>query len=259
MSLTNKEALANKEALVLDIETPRRLQPEDFIHLETVFNLLPNVILYVKDHSRRWVTCNRAALSLLRKQHQSEVFGAREEDFFPKAVAESIKKDDLRILEYGELIVERVELVANEHGQLVWAKTSKLPIKNITGHILGLVGLTQLLEANAELPLRFEKFRSVIEKIESSLETPFSVAELASSANMSESHFRRSFKQCFGLAPQEFVVQQRLRRAAKLLTETDRTIALIALDCGFGDQSHFSRQFRRFFGYPPRSYRLYWR
>lgn len=248
-----------QNGLVVELDHPRRLQPEDFLHLETVFNLLPKVILYVKDHTRRWVTCNRAALSLLRKQHQNEVLGAREEDFFPQAVAEAIKVDDLQILEHGAQIIDRVELIANQHGQLVWVKTSKLPIRNSAGDILGLVGLTQLLEVDSELPARFEKFRGVIDKIESSLDDPPSVADLASSANMSESHFRRSFKQRFGVAPQEFVVQQRLRRAATMLTETDRSIALIALDCGFGDQSHFSRQFRRFFGYPPRSYRLHWR
>jgi len=250
---------ADQKGLVVQLDQSRRLQPEDFLHLETVFNLLPKVILYVKDHTRRWVTCNRAALSLLRKQHQYEVLGAREEDFFSQAVAEAIKVDDLRILDHGEHIIDRVELIANQHGQLVWVKTSKLPIRNPGGDILGLVGLTQLLEVDSELPARFEKFRSVIDKIESSLDDPPSVAELASSAHMSESHFRRSFKQCFGIAPQEFVVQQRLRRAATMLTETDRSIALIAFECGFGDQSHFSRQFRRFFGHPPRSYRLHWR
>ena len=249
----------NPAGLVLDVDASGRLQPEDFVHLETVFNLLPKVILYVKDHSRRWVTCNRAALSLLRKQHQNEVLGAREEDFFPQAVAEAIKQDDLRILDQGELIIDRVELIANEHGQLVWVKTSKLPIRNLDGNVVGLVGLTQMLEVNSELPHRFEKFRSVIDRIDNALDNPPSVAELASTANLSESHFRRIFKQCFGVAPQEFVVQQRLRRAATMLTETDQSIAQIALECGFGDQSHFSRQFRRFFGYPPRSYRLHWR
>ncbi|EAR51917.1 transcriptional regulator, AraC family protein [Oceanicola granulosus HTCC2516] len=245
--------------LVVERDRSHRLQAEDFVQLETVFNLLPKVILYIKDNSRRWVTCNRAALTLLRKRSHAEIVGAREEDFFPEAVAQAIKEDDLRILGHGERIVDRVELIANEHGQLVWASTSKLPIQNGAGDVLGLVGLTQLLDVNTELPPRFEKFRDVIRKIEAALETPPTVPELAAMANMSESHFRRSFKQVFGVAPQEFILQQRLRQAATLLTRTNRSIAQVALTCGFGDQSHFSRQFRRFFGESPRSYRLHWR
>lgn len=245
--------------IVVDKASKHRLQKEDFVQLETIFSLLPNVIFYVKDHTRRWVTCNKAALSLLRREDLSEIIGAREEDFFPEAVALAIKEDDLRILQQGECIVDRVELISNEHGELVWAKTSKLPIQNPACDVLGLVGITQLLEINTELPPRFEKFRSVVKMIDSALESIPAISELAVTANMSESHFRRSFKQCFGIAPQEFILQQRLRNAAKLLTQTDLSIAKVALDCGFGDQSHFSRQFGRFFGETPRNYRLHWR
>lgn len=236
-----------------------RLNVGCFDQFTKIFNYLPNVIFYVKDHKRRWVTCNHAALKLLRRDDLSEIIGAREEDFFPEAVAAAIKKDDLRILKSGEVIVDVVELISNEHGELVWVKTTKLPVKNTTGAILGLLGITQLLEVNTELPPRFEKFRAVVKMIDSCLDSLPSVSELAVTANMSESHFRRTFKQCFGIAPQEFMLQQRLRHAAKLLTQTDLSITQVALDSGFGDQSHFSRQFGRFFGQPPRSYRLHWR
>ena len=245
--------------LSFKLDGSRQLKQQDFVHLETVFNLLPKVIFYAKDHQRRWLACNRAALSLLRKQHQSDILGLREEDFFPQAIAAAISDDDRRILIQGEQIIDRVELIANEYGQLVWVKTSKLPVLSQTNDVVGLVGVTQLLEIQSELPTRFEKFRKVIDTIESSLDNLPSVADLASIANMSPSHFRRSFKQCFGLTPQDFVGQQRLRRAAHMITETDTAIAVIALECGFGDQSHFSRKFRLFFGCPPRSYRQQWR
>lgn len=251
--------LKTRTHILIDKLSSDRLQTEDFAQLETIFNLLPKVIFYVKDHSRRWVTCNRAALTLLRRDDLSHIVGAREEDFFPQAVADAIKDDDLRILKQGDLIVDRVELISNEHGELVWAKTSKLPVQNQAGAVLGLVGITQLLDVNTELPRRFEKFRSVVSMIEGALESSPSIPTLAVAANMSESHFRRSFKQCFGIAPQEFISQQRLRHAAKLLTQTELSIAQIALECGFGDQSHFSRQFGRFFGEAPRSYRMHWR
>ena len=182
------------DGLTVDLDRSRPLKMEDFKHLETAFNLLPKVIFYVKDHTRRWVTCNRAALSLLRIEHQHQVIGSREEDFFPLAIAKAIKEDDLRILGQGLPIIDRVELIANEHGQLVWVKTSKVPIRNQAGDILGLFGLTQLLELNSELPARFEKFRVVIDKIENTLDNLPTIADLATSANMSESHFRRSFK-----------------------------------------------------------------
>lgn len=251
--------ILDRAYLVCESSADQRLQTKSFEQFATIFNFLPHVIFYVKDRSRRWVTCNQAALVLLRCNDCSEIIGAREEDFFPEAVASAIKEDDSRILKHGECIVDRVELISNEHGELVWAKTTKLPVQNATGAVLGLVGITQLLEVNSQLPPRFEKFRAVVRLIDRGLDSVPAISELAMVANMSESHFRRSFKQCFGIAPQEFILQQRLRNAAKLLTRTDLPIAKVALDCGFGDQSHFSRQFGRFFGRTPRSYRNHWR
>ncbi|MEP3630370.1 MAG: helix-turn-helix domain-containing protein [Hyphomicrobiales bacterium] len=234
------------------------LRPEDFTHLQTAFDLLPKVIFYVKDHNRLWVTCNKAALSLLRMSELSDVIGTGEEDFFPPAVAAAIKEDDLQIIENGECIVDRVEVITNEQGKLVWAMTSKIPIVNAEGIVLGIMGLTQILDVNAQLPAGFEKLKVAIKKIDESVEKMPTVPELAALADMSESHFRRSFKQCFGIAPQDFIMQQKLHHAAERLTTTDLSIAQIAVACGFGDQSYFIRQFGRFFGETPGKYRLKW-
>ena len=243
------------ENLLVTTSANEPLRREDFHQLECVFGLMPNVIVYVKDRTRLWVACNSFALTFLNRQSHEEILGTCEDDFFPKKIAESIREDDLRVINKGERIIERLELVANERGQIVWVKTSKLPIVNQTGDILGLVGVTTVLDMDASLPPKCERFRKVVDKIDRQLESPLRVGDLATIANMSESHFRRSFKQSFGIAPQEFILQQRLRRAAVLLTDTDRTVSKISLDCGFGDQSHFCRQFARFFGDSPSSYR----
>jgi len=82
----------DQNGLVVHLEQPRRLQAEDFLHLEAVFNFLPKVLLCIKDYSRRWVTCNRVALSLLCKQDQIEVLGALEEDFSRRPSSKPSKK-----------------------------------------------------------------------------------------------------------------------------------------------------------------------
>jgi len=242
--------------LLIKNKTNEHLQRKDFDQLECVLSLIPKVILYVKDHTRRWVACNNFALTFLNRKSHEEILGTREEDFFPKAIARAIREDDLRVLDDGERIINRLELVTDEKGQLVWVKTSKLPIVNESGDICGLVGITHVLELDTTLPPRFERFRKVVDIIENTLANQLRIAELAAAANMSESHFRRSFKQCFGRTPQEFILHKRLRHAAALLTDTDRTVSDISIDCGFGDQSNFSRQFGRFFGESPRNYRL---
>lgn len=241
------------------VKPGHRLHRDDFVDLEVAFNLLPQVFFYVKDRTGRWVTCNNASLKLLRMVSQEEVVGAREEDFFPKKVADAIRKDDLAILETGSRITDRVELIVDEHGQLVWAKTSKIPVFNQVETVCGLLGMTSIIDQSAALPRQLERFRRVIRHVEERHDEPLKIPDLAKLAGLSESHFRRSFKEHLGISPQEFLLRQRLRTGARMLTDTDLSIASVALECGFGDQSYFNRQFSRFFGESPRKYRLRWR
>ena len=58
-----------------------------------------------------------------------------------------------------------------------------------------------------------------------------------------------------GVTPHQYLVRSRLRRAARLLAEEDRSITDIALDVGFADLSNFVRTFHRAAGVSPRAFR----
>ena len=54
----------------------------------------------------------------------------------------------------------------------------------------------------------------------------------------------------------EALNRMRVDRAAEILARTDRSLCLVAMDCGFGDQSYFTKVFRRYLRVTPREYRL---
>ena len=58
-----------------------------------------------------------------------------------------------------------------------------------------------------------------------------------------------------GLTPHQFQLQNRIRKAQRLL-ENSATIAEVALATGFCDQSHFIRHFEKIVGLTPTDYRL---
>ena len=57
------------------------------------------------------------------------------------------------------------------------------------------------------------------------------------------------------MTPMQYVLRVRINAASEALTTSDRTIAEIAVACGFYDQSYFTKQFRRQFGHTPTAYR----
>ena len=71
---------------------------------------------------------------------------------------------------------------------------------------------------------------------------------------MGESHFSRSFKQSVGIAPYQYLMQQRVERAKQLLKKQAISIGDIALDCGFANQTHLTKVFRQMTGVTPKAY-----
>lgn len=83
------------------------------------------------------------------------------------------------------------------------------------------------------------------------IETPLSVANVASRMAISKRQLERRFQSALGSSPQVAFMELRLTLAKHLLETTDRSITTIAVTCGFCDSSHMSRMFRRRFGHSP--------
>jgi AraC family transcriptional regulator len=94
----------------------------------------------------------------------------------------------------------------------------------------------------------------VIDYIKANLTQDLSILDLATLTGMSESHFSRSFKQSVGIAPYQYLMQQRVERAKQLLEKQSIAISSIALDCGFANQTHLTKVFRQMTGMTPKAY-----
>ena len=227
------------------------------VHLWAVdmFDSIPDIYFYIKDKHCRWMTCNEASLRLLGIKRRESVHGITEHDFFPKAIADAIRADDLAVIERGERIVGRTEVILDEFGLLTWVSTNKLPLKGKSGEIVGLMGTTRVLRRYDDLPDAYRPFRRVIAYVQTNLASEIEVTALAKESNLSVSQFRRRFHQIFSISPSEFIVRTRLQTAARMLSNTDSPLINIALECGFCDQSYFTKRFRDFFGVTPKAYR----
>ncbi|MBG1263070.1 helix-turn-helix domain-containing protein [Nostoc commune] len=95
------------------------------------------------------------------------------------------------------------------------------------------------------------RLQPVLDYIHSYLDRPLHLAELAAVAGMSQYHFCRLFKQSMGVAPYQYVLQQRMEKAKELLHQGKHKIAEISLLVGCADQSRFAKQFKKHFGVTP--------
>lgn len=95
----------------------------------------------------------------------------------------------------------------------------------------------------------------VVHYIRKNLDKPLSVGELSQKAYMSESNFHRVFKNELGVSPIEFINEERMRKATKLLQNTRKKIKEVCIECGFNSLSYFTRCFKKKHHVSPNEYR----
>jgi AraC family transcriptional regulator len=111
--------------------------------------------------------------------------------------------------------------------------------------------------AGAATPSRRDERRvsEAVRRLEVAPQEPMTLAALARDVAMSPYHFLRTFRSVVGITPHQFLLGQRLRRAAVRLRQSDEPVSTIVYDSGFNDLATFNRRFRRIMGTTPSAYR----
>lgn len=94
-----------------------------------------------------------------------------------------------------------------------------------------------------------------IERIESGFSEPLALSDLALEAGLSPFHFLRVFRRFTGTTPHQYLLDTRLRHAARMLLDSARPVTEVAYESGFADLSNFVRTFHSRIGSSPREYR----
>jgi two-component system, sensor histidine kinase and response regulator len=163
---------------------------QERILLRTVIENVPDPI-YVKDLEFRKILANLADLQYIGAQSAEEVLGKDDFDIFPKEVAEEFFKDDRTVIELGQPVINREEYQIGRNGQSRWLLTSKVPLRDEEGKIIGLVGIghdiTERKEAQARLQQQAELLRAQAQELIAARETALEASRLKSQfvANMS--------------------------------------------------------------------------
>ncbi|MGE4534280.1 GlxA family transcriptional regulator [Halomonas sp.] len=92
--------------------------------------------------------------------------------------------------------------------------------------------------------------------MEANIEEPLTTHELAEHLGLSRRQLERLFKKHLQAVPSRYYLNLRLRRARRLLRESERPAGEIAMLTGFSSAAHFSTAYRNHFGVTPREERL---
>jgi transcriptional regulator GlxA family with amidase domain len=99
------------------------------------------------------------------------------------------------------------------------------------------------------------KLIEAVSIMESNIEEPISLDELARHVGVSRRQLERLFQKHLHCVPTRYYLELRLARARQLLLQTSISIVDVAFACGFVSAPHFSKCYRDYYGIPPREER----
>jgi AraC-like DNA-binding protein len=223
--------------------------------VEQVADLLHDTAFFLKDAAGRYVVVNQSLLERHGLKDKAQMIGRRPCEICPGDYGLIPTEQDMQVLRTGRPIVERLELFWRRPHVPVWGLTSKLPIRDESGGITGLIGISKDLASPASREDIPPELAEALRSLEAAFGEPVRPSSLARKAGMTPVRFARAVKRIHGITPMQWITKTRITAGCRLLRETETPVAEIALECGFSDHSAFTRAFRAVIGMTPSDFR----
>ena len=233
----------------------RGIPAVDPVLLEQLFDQTPDVAFFIKDSAGRYLVVNQSIVERHGLQRKAQLIGRRPCDVCPGDFGRIPSAQDVAVLRTGRPLLDHLELHWYAPHKPGWCLTTKLPMRDANGNIVGLIGISRDVRApiaTGDIPV---EFAAALDHFENNLSASTTPSALAQRARMAPPRFARLMKRFFGLTPSQFIAKTRIAAASRMLRERDETVADIAIACGFYDHSAFTRTFRAMTGVTPTQFR----
>ncbi len=240
-------SLPFSEAFLAQVASPSAFLP--------LFDVIPEVCLFVKDREHRYMKVNRGELLMHGCASEEEILGKTDFDFNPPALAAQYVEEDKRVMRSRRPLLDQIWLVQRADGLPQWYLCNKLPLFDRSDNVLGIAGVMWPCHRAGSAPDDYQRMIPVYEYVLARYGEPITLEILAKRAHLSPSQLTRQFRKLFRMTPIDYVLRVRLLMARRRLSQSHDALGDIALECGFYDQSHFTRAFRASTGLTPREFR----
>ena len=110
--------------------------------LRTLIDNMPDQI-YVKDLDGRFVVANTAAADCIGVASPDDLLGKSDLQLFPGVCGEQFFEDEQNVIRSGKALLDQLEENINHNGVRRWFSTTKVPLQDEQGKVIGIVGMSR--------------------------------------------------------------------------------------------------------------------
>lgn len=143
--------------------------------LNEIIDTIPDLI-FLKDAAGRFVLDNRAHRRYLGVQPGETLAGKTARDIYPRDIAEQQEADDRHVITTGAPIRNREEPARPAAPNIHWLATTRMPLRDATGKIVGLVGVSTDITQRKADEEKLQRFAAQLERSNAELQNFASVA-----------------------------------------------------------------------------------
>lgn len=104
-------------------------------------------LIYFKDTESKFIRCSTSVASLFGLQDVAQLIGKGDSELSTHEHSVGFLKDEQEIMRTGKPLLDKVEKVVCRQGEVKWELTSKMPLRNKAGEIIGTFGISKDITA----------------------------------------------------------------------------------------------------------------
>ncbi|MGH8020220.1 MAG: PAS domain-containing sensor histidine kinase [Opitutaceae bacterium] len=112
--------------------------------------------VYFKDQGSRFLAVSTSMAGKHGYAHPDEMIGRTDFDTFSDEHARQAFEDEMEIIRTGEPVIGKIEKETWPGGSITWVTTSKMPLRNDNGEVIGTFGISKDITAQKEMEARLE-------------------------------------------------------------------------------------------------------
>ncbi len=200
--------------------------------LYTLIDNMPDFI-YLKDTDSKFIVANQRLIDVHNLKSRDQLIGKSDHDFYPKELADKYKSNEQTIIHTGKPLINHEERSLDEKGNMIYLSTTKIPLHDADGTIIGIVGIGRDITDKRKTEEKLLDHADQLQQINALLEEK-------------QEEVQQQAEELSAQADNLRLINQELEKLSAAVSETDNVVIILDED---GNFEWVNNSFTRVYGY----------